>query len=112
MLRKRKDKDLEKRLETELSRLCHGPGRNDILLKGIRTPALTGKLWRRHVGRHRLIYFVPPEEKLIFPVFLSPRPRNGFNYENLEKIEAIAQQIIFDYEQQQFEKFKRWEYSG
>ena len=109
LLRKRKDKELEERLRVELSRLRHGPGNHDTPLKSIRTPTLKGKLWRRRVGRHRLIYMLPPEAKLIFPVFLSPRPRNGFGYENLEIVEQIARQIVLDFEMQQFEKFERWQ---
>ena len=56
LFRKRRDKELEVRLREELARLRFGPGNNDTVLKGMRTPALRGRSWRRRVGRHRLVY--------------------------------------------------------
>lgn len=107
LFRKRKDKELERRLQEELSRLRFGPGNNDTVLKGIRAPALRGKLWRRRVGRHRLVYMLPPDIHLIFPIFLSPRPRNGYGYDNLDAVEEIAEEIILDFENRRFDKFER-----
>lgn len=109
LFRKRKDKELEKRLQEELSRLRFGPGSNDTVLKGIQTPILRGRLWRRYVGRHRLVYMLAPEKHLIFPIFLSPRPRNGYGYDNLDSVEEIAEVIILDFENRRIDKFERLE---
>ena len=109
LFRKRRDKELEVRLREGLARLRFGPGNNDTVLKGMRTPALRGRLWRRRVGRHRLVYMLPPDIQLIFPIFLSPRPRNGYGYDNLDAVEEIAAEIIHDYENRRLDKFERWQ---
>lgn len=109
LFRKRKDRELERRLQAELSRLRFGPGSKDTILKGIQTPVLRGRLWRRYVGRHRLVYMPAPNSQLIFPVFLSPRPRNGYGYDNLESVEEIALTIILDFENRRIDRFERWD---
>lgn len=108
-LRRYRSLSLEKRLHTELNKLCHGPRNHHRTLSEISHPNLTGIMRRARVGRFRLIFLSFTEEKRIFPLYLSSRPRNGYDYENISKLEDLALEILADFETQQYEKFARWD---
>ena len=63
---------------------------------------------RARVGRFRLIFLAFVREKRVFPLYLSPKPRNGYDYENIGELEELAEKILVDFEAKRYNKFARW----
>ena len=103
--------NLEKRLGAELDKLCYGPRKNTHrTISEIKNPVLQGRMLRARVGRHRLILLaiMIANQNLVFPLYLSPRPRNGYDYENIGELEDLAEKILADFEARRYDKFARW----
>ena len=69
---------------------------------------------RARVGRHRLILLAIKiaNENLIFPLYLSPKPRNGYDYVNIGELEGLAEKILADFKAMSYDKFVRWDCKG
>ena len=107
-LQKYRSQSLEKRLHSELNKLCYGPRNNHRTISDITNPAMKGIFRRAQVGRFRLIFLAFVPEQRIFPLYLSPRPRNGYDYENISELEYLAAEILTDFEANRYDKFARW----
>ena len=55
-----------------------------------------------------MVFLAYIQKQRIFPLYLSHDPRNGYDYENLIQIEALAAEITDDFEAACYEKFVRW----
>lgn len=94
----------------ELNKLCYGPRKNiHRTISEIKNPVLQGRMLRARVGRFRLIFLAFVREKRAFPLYLSPKPRNGYDYENIGELESLAEKILADFEAKRYDKFARWD---
>ena len=108
-LKKYRSESLEKRLYAELDKLCDGPRRNaHRSLRGVGDLGQQVVLRRARLRHFRLIFLVDTQQQRIFPLYLSPRPRNGYSYENMGELVELAEDFLNDFAARRYDRFARW----
>ncbi len=102
----RRYRALQKQLVAVLNRLENGPGSKHSPLKGMDDLGAQGVFRRMRVGKHRMIYGVYAQDRVILLLYLSDRPRNEATYRDWQ---GPAMKIIVDYERQQHDLFESWQ---
>lgn len=77
-------------------------------MQGVIIPRLQGVIHKKHVGGrkgHRLIYLHPKGSNLVIPVYLSPKPKSAFSYDDIDW-QGICEGFYNDYTNKNYKAFK------